>query len=152
MDDDDGPKPKLENLMLCKLCEENKPYSLMFKETQCRHYFCLGCIHQHIATKMKENIIRIPCPQSGCGRLLIPKTCFSLLPVDVVRRWDIELYYSVTAPVRVFACPYCSAPLSEEELVLDDGLKHYDCPRCSQSICASCFSFEHGRLGCLQFY
>ncbi|OMP04903.1 Zinc finger, C6HC-type [Corchorus capsularis] len=104
---------------------------------------------------MKENIIRIPCPQSGCGRLIIPNTCFSLLPAAVIRRWDIELYYSETPPVRVFDCPYCSAPLSDDDLEEEkdgDGLKHYDCPRCSQSICASCFSFEHGRLSCLRFY
>ncbi|OMO84784.1 E3 ubiquitin-protein ligase [Corchorus olitorius] len=93
------PKSKLKGLGYCKICQDYSPIQWMFTVKRCKHCFCPDCTRQHIAKSMKENMIKIPCPESGCACFITPKTCQFLLPDEVIDRWATAVTCSQTPPL-----------------------------------------------------
>ncbi|XP_022717828.1 E3 ubiquitin-protein ligase dbl4-like [Durio zibethinus] len=136
----------------CKICMEPKPASMMFKVTRCNHSFCFACTRRHIATNLKdENKIEVCCPESNCQSLITPKKCKSILPWEVIYRWENTLYYSQTPPILTFDCPLedCSAKIVDDGK--DIGVVQYECPACHRKICAECRDFVHEGMDCDAF-
>ncbi|OMO99222.1 Zinc finger, C3HC4 RING-type [Corchorus capsularis] len=93
------PKSKLKGLGFCKICQDYSAIEWMFAVKRCKHSFCPDCTRQHIATSMKENMIKIPCPDSGCACFITPKTCQFLLPDEVIDRWATAVTCSQSPPL-----------------------------------------------------
>ncbi|EOY13775.1 RING/U-box superfamily protein [Theobroma cacao] len=140
-----------KGLGLCKICMEEKPTSMMLRRNRCDHSFCFDCTRQHIATKMKENIIKIQCPVWNCGTLITPKQCKSILPGEVISRWKDALHCSRTPPVLEFDCPSedCPFRLTDDGKAID--VIEFQCPECLVKICAECKGFSHEDLDCDEY-
>ncbi|XP_021288400.1 E3 ubiquitin-protein ligase RNF19B-like [Herrania umbratica] len=140
-----------KGLRLCKICMEEKPTSMMLRRKRCDHSSCYDCTRQHIATKMKENIIMIQCPVWNCGTLITPKQCKSILPGEVISRWKDALHCSRTPPVLEFDCPSedCPARLTDNGKAID--VIELQCPNCLEKICPECKGFSHGDLDCDEY-
>ncbi|XVF79372.1 hypothetical protein PTKIN_Ptkin14bG0216900 [Pterospermum kingtungense] len=150
--DDQNPSSSGTKPCLCGICMEQKPISRMFEETQCNHSFCFGCTRKHMATKLKdENSIKVRCPESNCERLIKPSQCRSILPREVICRWEKALYYSETPPIMVLQCPYEDCLVKFVDNGKDVGVMKYDCPRCRRKICAECRDMEHQGMDCDEF-
>ncbi|XVF18284.1 hypothetical protein REPUB_Repub11eG0007900 [Reevesia pubescens] len=136
----------------CKICMEQKPSSSMFKETRCDHSFCFDCTRNHIATKLKdENMIMVHCPESNCKSLITPQQCTSILPGEVIYRWEKALRYTQIPPILIFDCPFedCSAKLQDDGKEI--GVIEYECPECERKICSKCRDFKHEGMDCNEF-
>ncbi|MFQ6619567.1 hypothetical protein Gotur_000515 [Gossypium turneri] len=132
------------NPLFCRLCGDQNPTSNIFNETHWGHRFCSDCIRRHIVivTKLKdENTIAVGCPEPNCDTSITPEQCESILPGEVIYRWDDALLYSVILPVLVFECPYedCKAKLIDDVM----GGTECECPNCLTIICGECRDFKH---------
>ncbi|KAK8482848.1 hypothetical protein V6N13_121477 [Hibiscus sabdariffa] len=125
----------------CGICMDRKPSSTMFEVTQCGHYFCPDCVRCYMATKLKdENMIEVHCPEPNCGSLIAPQECRSILPLEVIHRWDNALLCSVILPpVLVYECPS------------DVGEEISERPGWRSKFCGECRDFEHEGMGCEEF-
>ncbi|KAG4137847.1 hypothetical protein ERO13_D07G097600v2 [Gossypium hirsutum] len=138
------------NPLFCRLCGDQNPTSNIFNETHCSHRFCSDCIRRHIVTKLKdENTIAVGCPEPNCDTSITPEQWESILPGEVIYRWDDALLYSVILPVLVFECPYedCKAKLIDDVM----GGTECECPNCLTIICGECRDFKHEGMGCEKF-
>ncbi|XP_059635951.1 E3 ubiquitin-protein ligase dbl4-like [Cornus florida] len=72
----------------CEICVEPKSYLDFFHIIGCTHTYCSDCIIKYVASKLQENIPQIRCPVSGCGGLLEPEHCRTILPPELFDSWE----------------------------------------------------------------
>ncbi|XP_045802694.1 uncharacterized protein LOC123896335 [Trifolium pratense] len=56
--------------------------------TKCNHTFCSDCISKHVGDQLKENIIKVFCPNLGCFREVKLQHLQHILPKEVISRWE----------------------------------------------------------------
>lgn len=84
-------KMKLENgqsssqvlVSSCVICMDAKPTEEMFRNDNCTHSVCTDCIGKYVATKVKENIPLVRCPEPKCGGVFEPQLCSDIVPKEV---------------------------------------------------------------------
>ncbi|KAJ9559939.1 hypothetical protein OSB04_005099 [Centaurea solstitialis] len=116
----------------------------------CTHLFCLDCIGSHVAAKIKENIIQVKCPDPNCKALIGPEICRSIVPKEVLERWEDSLCESLILGSQKFYCPFkdCSA------MLVNDGgetVTSSECPNCNRLFCAQCKVVWHSGMDCRMF-
>ncbi|KAI4325383.1 hypothetical protein MLD38_030788 [Melastoma candidum] len=134
----------------CGICMDRKPTSNVFRTGTCSHFFCVDCIGMYLATKMRESIIHIECPEDKCPAILEPYTCRAIVPAEVFDRWEKFLCESLILGSQKFYCPFkdCSA------LMVDDGgevVTVSECPSCRRLFCAQCKVAWHVGMYCEGF-
>ncbi|KAJ0794440.1 putative transcription factor C2H2 family [Helianthus annuus] len=135
----------------CGICMDTKTASEMFDNTGiCGHIFCSDCIGQHVAVKIKENVTKVKCPDPKCKRVIGPEACRSIVPKEVLERWESILCESVIMESQKFYCPFkdCSA------MLVDDGgvaVTQSECPNCNRLFCAQCKVAWHCGISCAEF-
>ncbi|KAK1436940.1 hypothetical protein QVD17_02724 [Tagetes erecta] len=133
----------------CGICMDRKEPSEMFqKRMVCGHFFCIDCIRGHVAAKMQANQIRLTCPYPNCRVFIGPDVCRSVVPTQVLERWERVL--CETLIMHKFYCPFkdCSAML-----VNDSGVTvtSSECPNCNRLFCAQCEVAWHCGMNCDEF-
>ncbi|KVI07707.1 Zinc finger, C6HC-type [Cynara cardunculus var. scolymus] len=138
--------------ILCEICMDTKLTSEMFRNTNvCTHSYCFDCIRGHVAAKIKENITQVKCPHLQCKGLIGPEICRSIVPKEVLERWENSLCESmILASEKITYCPFkdCSA------MLVDDGAETVTssvCPNCNRLFCASCNVVWHSGFDCNEF-
>nr|GEX41085.1 zinc finger, C6HC-type [Tanacetum cinerariifolium] len=136
----------------CNICMEDKTFEMFPNKGSCGHLFCSDCISKHIDAKIKENITIITCPEPNCKNLIKPEVCRdrSLVPKEVLDRWDNALCESLIKGSEKFYCPFkdCSA------LLVDDGgeaVTSSECPHCNRLFCARCKVSWHAGMDCEEY-
>ncbi|XP_024967181.1 probable E3 ubiquitin-protein ligase ARI9 [Cynara cardunculus var. scolymus] len=131
---------------------DTKLTSEMFRNTNvCTHSYCFDCIRGHVAAKIKENITQVKCPHLQCKGLIGPEICRSIVPKEVLERWENSLCESmILASEKITYCPFkdCSA------MLVDDGAETVTssvCPNCNRLFCASCNVVWHSGFDCNEF-
>ncbi|KAL2934138.1 hypothetical protein RDABS01_017257 [Bienertia sinuspersici] len=138
-------------LIFCGICMENKQNPEIYKGlTNCKHAFCIDCIRKYVASKIKENIAVVECPDPKCEQAIEPETCNSILPKEVFGRWENALFEAMIPGSQKFYCPYkdCSV------LMVDDGEEEVtmsECPSCRRLFCARCHVQWHDGVTCNEF-
>ncbi|KAL6585675.1 hypothetical protein OROMI_002319 [Orobanche minor] len=85
---DDDTESISPSTFICGICADENPNEEKFRVSRCEHSYCSDCMRKYIASKLKENIISIKCPVSGCTKGSVqPQHCRSILPEQVLDRW-----------------------------------------------------------------
>ncbi|XLS80726.1 hypothetical protein HN51_046557, partial [Arachis hypogaea] len=91
----EDPKVKMMKLQkngielpFCGICCDFKPSWEMFETLKCGHNFCRFCMHEYVASCLRSNIMIVPCPDSKCKVKYGPEHFCSLLPFEVLKRWQ----------------------------------------------------------------
>ncbi|XP_071740722.1 E3 ubiquitin-protein ligase RSL1-like [Rutidosis leptorrhynchoides] len=135
----------------CAICMDTKTSSEMFRNINvCHHTFCLDCIREHVATRIKENLALVQCPDPRCKGEIGPQVCQSFLPKQVFDRWENVLCESLIMGSEKFYCPFkdCSA------MLLNDGdvtVTSAECPHCNRLFCAQCKVTWHAGMDCSEY-
>ncbi|CAI9267633.1 unnamed protein product [Lactuca saligna] len=135
----------------CGICMDTKAHSEMFSNSKvCGHQFCSDCIREHVSVKIKENMAEVKCPDPKCKRLIGPELCGSIVPKEVLERWEDALCESLILGTQKFYCPFkdCSA------MLVDDGgeaVTSSECPNCHRLFCAQCKVAWHSDMDCNEF-
>ncbi|KAL4582955.1 hypothetical protein LXL04_007517 [Taraxacum kok-saghyz] len=138
-----------EGESFCGICMDTKSGSEMFSNPKvCGHLFCLDCIRQHVSVKIQENVAMVKCPDPTCKSLIGPEVCGSIVPKQVLERWEDALCESWI--LKKFYCPFkdCSA------MLVDDSGKvvtSSECPNCNRLFCAQCKVAWHSGLNCREY-
>ncbi|CAI9267630.1 unnamed protein product [Lactuca saligna] len=91
----------------CGICMDSKSSSEIFTNaTVCVHLFCSDCIRGHVSAKIKENIVLVKCPKPKCKGLIGPEICRSIVPKEVLERWEDALCESLILGSHKFYCPF----------------------------------------------
>ncbi|XP_048133194.1 E3 ubiquitin-protein ligase RSL1-like isoform X2 [Rhodamnia argentea] len=136
---------------ICEICVETRTNSDLFRIKGCSHAYCKDCVTRYIASKLHDNVTRIGCPVSGCGGVLEPGCCRSILPPEVFDRWGNALCEALILEAEKFYCPFkdCSA------LLIKDGgeavVRESECPNCRRLFCAQCRVPWHADVDCQEF-
>ncbi|KAI3797564.1 hypothetical protein L1987_32822 [Smallanthus sonchifolius] len=136
---------------LCDICMDAKTSSEMFQNTKvCAHLFCSDCIREYVAAKIKENMTTVKCPDPNCEEVIGPQDCGSIVPKQVLERWESILCESLIMGTQKFYCPFkdCSA------MMVDDGevaVTSSECPNCNRLFCAQCKVAWHCGMSCSEF-
>ncbi|KAM0005328.1 putative transcription factor C2H2 family [Helianthus debilis subsp. tardiflorus] len=136
---------------VCAICLEPKTASEMFKNTKvCGHHFCTNCVREYVAAKIKENVTMVKCPDLNCKEVIGPQDCESIVPKEVLERWESILCESLIMGSEKFYCPFkdCSA------MMVDDGgeaVTVSECPSCNRLFCAQCKVAWHCGMSCGEF-
>ncbi|XP_024926274.2 E3 ubiquitin-protein ligase RSL1 [Ziziphus jujuba] len=148
------PPPPLPppSSLICEICKEPKSPKKAFTIRGCIHSYCTNCVTDYVASKLRENILKIGCPDPGCrGGYLDPDHCRPIIPPEVYNRWGSALRDQVVVIVRShrFYCPYrdCSMMMTID----DDSVRKSECPNCWRLICAKCRVPWHLGMQCLEF-
>ncbi|XP_071733529.1 E3 ubiquitin-protein ligase RSL1-like [Rutidosis leptorrhynchoides] len=135
----------------CAICFDRKTSSEMFHNIGvCSHTFCLECIREHVAARIKENVAVVVCPEPECKGEIGPQVCRSIVPKQVLDRWEDVLCESLIMGSEKFYCPFkdCSAMLVD-----NGGLKvtSSECPHCHRLFCAQCKVAWHAGMDCIEY-
>ncbi|XP_014521574.1 probable E3 ubiquitin-protein ligase ARI10 [Vigna radiata var. radiata] len=134
----------------CGICMDAKPGEEMFRNQNCSHLYCVDCIGGHVAAKIQENISMVKCPEPKCKEVIEPENCRSIIPKEVLDRWENALCENVVLESQKFYCPYkdCSAMM-----ICDEGevVTISECPHCNRLFCAQCKVSWHAGLDCSEF-
>ncbi|XP_061376556.1 E3 ubiquitin-protein ligase RSL1-like [Gastrolobium bilobum] len=139
------------SLIICEICAEAKGKIEMFRNKICDHSFCSDCVTKQVATKIQEGITVVSCPGLNCKGLLELDDCRSMLPKDVLDRWDDALCEALLLTVPKFYCPFkdCSAMLLDDNE--GEGIRESECPFCHRLFCARCYVPWHPGVLCEVF-
>ncbi|CAL0301716.1 unnamed protein product [Lupinus luteus] len=123
----------------CGICLDFKAESDMFRAGKCKDLFCIDYISKHVASKIQQNNLEVKCPIPSCSVEIKPEYLLSILPKDVIDRWEFAKYESsITLSQKVY-CPFKNCSV----LLLNDGKKgklvtRCQCPYCRGLFCAQC--------------
>ncbi|XP_019198322.1 PREDICTED: E3 ubiquitin-protein ligase RNF144A-like [Ipomoea nil] len=137
---------------LCEICMDTKTENEMFRRCDsCTHSYCSACIGRHVAAKIQENVSGgVKCPDVSCKGIIEPQHCRSIIPRQVLDRWESAVCESMILASQKFYCPYkdCSA------MMVDDGgetVTASECPNCRRLFCAQCKVAWHAGKDCREF-
>ncbi|CAJ1950667.1 unnamed protein product [Sphenostylis stenocarpa] len=141
-------KQKRIGLMQCGICMDVKRGDEMFRNRNCCHYFCVGCIGGYVAEKIEENILLVKCPEAQCKGVLEAELFETIIPKEVFDRWDNGPSENVELGLQMFYCPFkeCSANFIDDPFAVTS-----QCPRCRRLFCAKCKVLWHEGLDCTEF-
>ncbi|KAL6656018.1 hypothetical protein ACP70R_006844 [Stipagrostis hirtigluma subsp. patula] len=138
----------------CGICMDTVHLGELFPIDGCTHTFCAGCVGQHVAAKVEENVLSVGCPDPACeGGALHPEECRGVIPPQVFHRWGAALCDEAVGVLK-FYCPFkdCSA------LLVDDpghgeaaAVTDVECPHCRRTFCAQCKVPWHDGTSCEEF-
>jgi len=126
-----------DELFFCEICTDMKQMKDGFCISGFSHADCSDCMAMYIGSKLKDNIINIRCPFSGCSGLLEADYCQSILPDEVFDRCGKASWEALIDDSEKFYCPFadCSALLINEET---EAVMKAECPYCKRMFCAQC--------------
>ncbi|KAL3512022.1 hypothetical protein ACH5RR_024739 [Cinchona calisaya] len=138
------------SLNFCEICVERKESDEMFTIQCCTHLFCNDCISKHVAARLQYNTHSIACPAVKCEGVIEFDSCMSIMPKDVLERWNEVLCESIILVSQKFYCPFkdCSAMLVRES---DEVIRESECPVCFRLFCAQCYVPWHPGADCEEF-
>ncbi|KAK6911805.1 IBR domain [Dillenia turbinata] len=135
----------------CIICMDAKPTCEIFGNDCCSHSFCRDCISTYVAAKIQENIIDVKCPEPKCAGVLEPCSCRSIIPKEVLDRWEAALCESLILGPQKFYCPFTDCSALMESGGDADDLTACECPYCHRLFCARCKVPWHCEINCEMF-
>ncbi|XP_045787344.1 E3 ubiquitin-protein ligase RSL1-like isoform X1 [Trifolium pratense] len=140
------------SIIICEICAETKKTEEMFNNQSCSHSFCSECVIKQVETKIHEKIANVSCPGLNCKGVLELESCISLLPKELIDKWNDALCEALFCSVPKFYCPFkdCSAMLLDENEGVED-IRESECPFCHRLFCASCHVPWHPGIGCEEY-
>ncbi|GJY77657.1 zinc finger, C6HC-type containing protein [Tanacetum coccineum] len=139
----------------CDICMDTKTESEMFRNINvCSHLFCFDCIRGHVASKIKQNITTVTCPDPKCNEVIGPEACKTIVPKEVMERWENALCeslimgsekFSFTVRFRGFV------RLSYMDVIVERNVTSSECPHCNRLFCAQCKVTWHSGMDCSEF-
>ncbi|KAK7389697.1 hypothetical protein VNO78_24960 [Psophocarpus tetragonolobus] len=134
----------------CGICMEPKSREEMFRNQNCTHSFCDDCIGRYVGAKIQENISVVKCPDPKCTGVVEPQFCRSIIPKEVLDRWENALCENWLLGSQNFCCPFkdCSAMLISDA---EETVTTSECPHCNRLFCAQCKVSWHAGMDCNEF-
>ncbi|KAI6689000.1 hypothetical protein NL676_025828 [Syzygium grande] len=122
---------------ICEVCAVPGTNEDPFRIAGYGHACCNDCVTKHVASKLRDNVTCVGCPILGCGGVLEPGHCSSILPPEVFDRWSNALCEALILEAERFYCPFtdCSA------LLINEGgavVRESECLNCRRLFCAQC--------------
>ncbi|KAL6883357.1 hypothetical protein ACP4OV_010771 [Aristida adscensionis] len=140
----------LQRVLLHHLPGNPARRSQVHSVSPCGHAFYASCIVQHVAAKVGENIVHVPCPEHGCmdGGAVWLEDYTGMAPLELLDRWGLGLCEAALGATRLY-CPYrdCSVPLgaADEE---EGGAVEAECPHCHRLFYVWCAVSWHDNVSC----
>lgn len=130
----------------CAVCLDEK---MCTRTPCCDTRICLGCMQEYVASKVRQGLVRVPCPsaEGRCRKLLERTVIMSFLEVELRARFQALLVDANLDP-HTRTCPHCSTPhsLDATERALLSKKRRSEVRRTGLRIeCAEC-----GRFWCFQ--
>ncbi|RZB50953.1 putative E3 ubiquitin-protein ligase ARI9 [Glycine soja] len=149
-DHSEAKKSDQPSQFLCGICFDDKPLSDMFKDGKCNHPFCTHCISKHVVTQIHQSILKVICPDPNCYVEFKPEYLRTILPCDVIDRWECLRRESLILGSEKTYCPFkdCSVLLVNQG---GEVATSAECPSCHRRFCAHCKAPWHGRKKCKEF-
>ncbi|KAI5408805.1 hypothetical protein KIW84_054590 [Lathyrus oleraceus] len=122
----------------------------MFTNTSCNHPFCTNCISKYVDVRIKQNTVKLSCPNPECSVELKPLHLQSILPKQVILEWESAICESSISLKQKFYCPYNNCSI----LLVNDGIEvvtSCESPSCHRLFCAQCKVPWHGDMNCQEF-
>lgn len=140
----------LSSKICCQICYDDKEGKEMFQIQGCSHSFCTDCLSRHVGAKLQENIVFISCLSEDCTSTIDPETLRSVVPENVLDRWQEALSESAILASKKCYCPHCSEVLLDEN---DEGdeITISRCPFCQKLFCLQCNVPWHLGKSCQEF-
>ncbi|KAJ7962714.1 RBR-type E3 ubiquitin transferase [Quillaja saponaria] len=137
--------------IFCEICVESKRNDQMFKNDKCVHSFCSDCITKHVAAKIQDSITQVSCPCLDCKSVLELDACRSMVPKELLDRWDDALCEAFILTIPKVYCPFkdCAAMLVDDNE--GEVIRESECPFCHKLFCARCNVPWHPGLECEEF-
>ncbi|KAK3025151.1 hypothetical protein RJ639_043933 [Escallonia herrerae] len=135
---------------ICEICNDKTPKGVAVISHKCGHMFCKDCVAAYIAKKAHENIASVNCPGSKCSLEFRPGDCSSVMPCEVLDRWERALCEArVLASPKMLRCPFkdCLATFVDDER----GFLIRACPICWKIFCMKCRVSWHFGESCAQY-
>ena len=136
----------------CYICFDDKA-DTHFLDGICKfrdHAFCSYCISKYVGSEINKSVHDVKCPYPECSVVLKPQFLRTILPSEVVEKWESRrCEYSIVGSQRTY-CPFkdCSGLLvNESEKVVTSA----ECPYCHRLFCAQCRVPWHGNMSCGEF-
>ncbi|XP_056166586.1 E3 ubiquitin-protein ligase RSL1-like [Syzygium oleosum] len=141
---------KSDPSFICEICIEPRTNSDLFHIKGCSHAYCNDCVTKYVTSKLGDNMTGIGCPVSGCGGILEPEYCRSILPPEVFDRWGNASCEALILEGERFYCPFrdCSALLINDRGAV---ARESECPNCRRLFCAQCRVPWHAGVECREF-
>ncbi|KAI3414959.1 uncharacterized protein J3R85_015653 [Psidium guajava] len=144
---DQQSNSKPDPTFVCEICVEPRTNSNLFRIKGCSHAYCNDCVTKYVASKLQDNVTRVGCPVLGCGGVLEPRYCRSILPPEVFDRWGNALCDALIMEMEKFYCPFkdCLA------LLIKDGgatVRESECLNCRRLFCLQCRVPWHAGVEC----
>lgn len=129
---------------------DERDSSHIFTNNICSHFFCYECITSYITSQLQQNKKIVTCPEIKCKASLNSNTLRSIIPKDVVTKWDEALCKSLIHESQIVYCPFkdCSALLVNDS---QQNICATECPECNRLFCAQCNVPWHSGFSCKQF-
>ncbi|RYR24356.1 hypothetical protein Ahy_B02g057854 isoform B [Arachis hypogaea] len=156
------PQKNGVELPFCGRCCDFKPSWEMFKTLKCGHNFCRFCMHEYVASCLRDNIIMVPCPDPKCkysrdGKKVIKDCNTPILdkqldknPIHVAddeENNDVKEDATILSPSLVSGLPHCLRTGTQaHRCSLGSGLSHgLWSPTQSRSLAFPAFVVTDGR-------
>ncbi|KAI9092318.1 hypothetical protein K1719_027818 [Acacia pycnantha] len=140
-------------VIICEICTDTKQITQMIKNQTCHHSYCSDCMTKHVAAKIQDSIIAVPCPGLDCRSVFELEACRPWLPEDLSERWDKALCEVMFLQVHKFYCPFedCSAMMLVENEKDQQTAGETECPVCHRVFCPRCDVPWHTRVECKKY-
>ncbi|KAI9092232.1 hypothetical protein K1719_027732 [Acacia pycnantha] len=140
-------------VIICEICADTKRITQMIKNQTCHHSYCSDCMTKHVAVKIQESIIAVPCPGLDCTSVFEFEACRPWLPKDLIERWDKALCEDLFLQVPKFYCPFkdCSAMMLVENEKDQQTAGKTECPVCHRVFCLRCNVPWHTGVDCKNY-
>nr|XP_007135375.1 hypothetical protein PHAVU_010G124200g [Phaseolus vulgaris]ESW07369.1 hypothetical protein PHAVU_010G124200g [Phaseolus vulgaris] len=140
-------------LTYCGICMDAKRGEEMFRNQNCSHLYCEDCSGKHVAAKVQENVLTVKCPEPKCKGVIESQNCRSIIPKEVLDRWEDALCENVVNASQKFYCPFkdCSAMMICDSGDSEKAVTTSECPHCNRLFCAQCKVPWHSGANCKEF-
>ncbi|KAJ4950546.1 hypothetical protein NE237_027378 [Protea cynaroides] len=136
----------------CEICMEGKLKGEMFRNKMiCSQSYCSECIGKHVASKIRENVNMVKCPDLNYKAVLEPYQCRSIVLDEIPDRWSTSKCESLILRSRRFYYPFKDC--LEVMLVDEDGgkISQSECPYCWRLFYTQCNVPWQSRIACEMF-
>ncbi|KAI9092217.1 hypothetical protein K1719_027717 [Acacia pycnantha] len=140
-------------VIICEICTDTKRITQMIKNQTCHHSYCSDCMTKHVAAKIQNSIIAVPCPGLDCKSVFELEACRPWLPKDLFERWDKARCEVLLLQVPKFYCPFedCSAMMLVENEKDQQTAGKTECPVCHRVFCPRCNVPWHTGVDCKKY-
>ena len=123
----------------CSICMENylgENQKQIFPLMSCEHVFHKSCLAGYFSAQVSESKFPLCCPELNCK-----KQCFENDIKQILDKKMHKLYLERSLSMALDQqgnIQYCLTPNCSYAMILETGVRSFDCPVCKKKYCINC--------------